>query len=316
MTVVEIALAIVLVAGAGWLVRGFASLRSTDLGFVADKRLIFDVSFLGPKYPNRRRGARGVARRCSTRLAALPGVTAVGATSNFPLRNTPEGSLIAAVPRRAGRPGASDRHAPALRQPGILRGRPARRLLQGRDFGPDDRAGHHAGRDRQQDVRQALSRGPRSDRPAVLRRLPRARSAQRSDWSSAWSTTCGRRAVSDEAEPAFYSPLAQVPLRRQTMVVATSLTDVATLQSADPRRSAPLRSADRRGIRAGHRSGRRHDPPAAARHDADADLRRSSRSCSRRSASTASSPTRCRSGAARWRRAWRSARRPAACSGW
>ena len=63
MTVVEIALAIMLVAGAGWLVRGFASLRNTDLGFVADKRLIFDVSFLGAKYPNRRRGARGVAAR-------------------------------------------------------------------------------------------------------------------------------------------------------------------------------------------------------------------------------------------------------------
>ena len=35
MTVVEIALAVVLVAGAGWLVRGFAGLRSTDLGFAA-----------------------------------------------------------------------------------------------------------------------------------------------------------------------------------------------------------------------------------------------------------------------------------------
>ena len=60
MTVVEIALAIMLVAGAGWLVRGFAGLRNTDLGFVADKRLVFDVSFLGPKYPN---GDSGCAPR-------------------------------------------------------------------------------------------------------------------------------------------------------------------------------------------------------------------------------------------------------------
>ena len=62
MTVVEIALAIMLVAGAGWLVRGFASLRNTDLGFVADKRLMFDVSFLGPKYPNGDAVRHGVAR--------------------------------------------------------------------------------------------------------------------------------------------------------------------------------------------------------------------------------------------------------------
>jgi len=38
--------------------------------------------------------------------------------------------------------------------------------------------------------------------------------------------------VHDEPEPAFYSPLTQVPLRRQTIVVASSLTDVATLEAA------------------------------------------------------------------------------------
>jgi ABC-type antimicrobial peptide transport system permease subunit len=41
-----------------------------------------------------------------------------------------------------------------------------------------------------------------------------------------------QRSVREEAEPAFYSSLTQVPLRRQTMVVATSLPDVATLESA------------------------------------------------------------------------------------
>ena len=58
MTVVEIALAIMLVAGAGWLVRGFASLRNTDLGFVADKRLMFDVVVPRAQVSERRRGAR------------------------------------------------------------------------------------------------------------------------------------------------------------------------------------------------------------------------------------------------------------------
>ena len=32
-----------------------------------------------------------------------------------------------------------------------------------------------------------------------------------------------QKSLGDEAEPAFYSPLTQVPLRRLTMVVATSL---------------------------------------------------------------------------------------------
>jgi putative ABC transport system permease protein len=41
-----------------------------------------------------------------------------------------------------------------------------------------------------------------------------------------------QKTVADEAEPAFYSSLTQVPFRRQTFVVATSLADVAPLQSA------------------------------------------------------------------------------------
>jgi len=41
-----------------------------------------------------------------------------------------------------------------------------------------------------------------------------------------------QKAVKDEAEPAFYAPLSQIPLRRQTMVVATSAPDVSGLQSA------------------------------------------------------------------------------------
>ena len=44
-----------------------------------------------------------------------------------------------------------------------------------------------------------------------------------------------QKTVSDDAEPAFYSPLTQVPLRRQTVVVATSSTDVGRARS---RRSA------------------------------------------------------------------------------
>jgi putative ABC transport system permease protein len=43
MTVAEVALALTLVAGAGWLVQSFAALRSTDPGFVAPGRLIVDV---------------------------------------------------------------------------------------------------------------------------------------------------------------------------------------------------------------------------------------------------------------------------------
>ena len=229
MTVVEIALAVVLVAGAGWLVRGFAGLRAVDLGFVADQRLIFDVSFLGPKYPNGDK-VRESSQQLLDRLAALQGVTAVGATSNFPLKNAPENSLIAQFhgePIDPARPIGT-------RQRVVSSGYFAAtgtKMLQGRTFGPDDRANttpvaivnrtfvkrYLAGRD---PIGLRFSAGypnpdPRNE-VLVVGVVDDVR----------------QKAVSDEAEPAFYSSLTQLPLRRQTVVVSTSSSEPAPLASA------------------------------------------------------------------------------------
>jgi hypothetical protein len=136
MTVAEIALAIMLVAGAGWLVRGFANLRGVDPGFDAEKRLIFDVVLQGPKYPN------GDAVRTATTdmiqgLRSLQGVTAVGSTSAFPLRGTLENSLIMAF---QGQP-VDPQKPMGTRQRFVSVGlfdAMGTHVVQGRDFGPED----------------------------------------------------------------------------------------------------------------------------------------------------------------------------------
>ncbi len=229
MTVVEIALAIVLVAGAGWLVRGFANLRNTNLGFVADKRLVFDASFLGAKYPNAD-AVRTTSRLLLERLGGLPGVTAVGATSHFPLRSTPEGSLLAQLHGEPFDPA----HPIGTRQRIVSAGyfsATGTTLLQGRDFGPEDRTGS---------TPVAIV-----NKTFVKRYLP-GRDPIGIRFSAGYPAPDPRnevlvvgvvddvrqKSVSDEAEPAFYAPLAQVPFRRQTVVVATSLSDVAALESS------------------------------------------------------------------------------------
>ena len=229
MTVVEIALAIILVAGAGWLVRGFASLRGTDLGFSPENRLIFDVAFLGPKYPNPD-AVTTAAKTLMERLATLPGVTGVGATSNFPFKNTLEGSLIAAFHGESVDP----THPIGTRQrfvsPGYFRAT-GTKLLQGRDFGPDDRRGTRpvALINRAFVKRYLGNRDPIGLQFSAGYPAPDPRNEV---------TVVGvvddvrQKTVKDEAEPAFYAPLSQIPLRRQTVVVATSGADVATLQSA------------------------------------------------------------------------------------
>ena len=229
MTVVEIALAIMLVAGAGWLVRGFASLRNTEIGFATEQRLLFDVSYLGPKYPNGD-AVRAATRLAIDRLAALPGVTAVGATSNFPMRNTTEGSLIAQL---HGEP-LDPAHPIGVRQRIVSQGYFAAtgtRLLQGRDFGPDDRNNTTpvAIVNKAFVKRYLGGRDPIGLQFAAGYPAPDPRNEV---------TVVGvvddvrQKSVSDEAEPAFYSSLGQLPVRRHTVVVAAGTADVASLQSA------------------------------------------------------------------------------------
>jgi len=227
MTVVEIALAIVLVAGAGWLVRGFSALRNTNLGFVADRRLVFDASFLGPKYPNGD-AVRTSARALLDRIAAVPGVTAVGATSHFPFRSTPEGSLIAQL---HGEP-ADPAHPIGTRQRLVSEGYFAATgttLLQGRDFGPDDRNGSApvAIVNRTFVKRYLAGRDPIGIRFSAGYPAPDPRNEV---LIVGVVDDVRQKSVSDEPEPAFYAPLAQLPFRRQTIVVATSLADAATLE--------------------------------------------------------------------------------------
>jgi len=228
MTVIEIALAIILVAGAGWLVRGFASLRSTDLGFTADNRLIFDVAFLGARYPNPQ-AVDTASRSLREKLAALPGVTGVGTTSNFPFRNNLEGSLIARFHGEA----LDAAHPIGTRQRIVSAGyfqATGTKLLQGRDFGPDDRQN---------------TRAVAIINQAFVKRYLNGRDPIGLQFSAGYPapdprnevTVVGvvddvrQKTVSDEAEPAFYSPLTQLAARRQTMVVAMSAADVGSLQS-------------------------------------------------------------------------------------
>jgi predicted permease len=83
MIVAEIALAITLVAGAGWLVRSFANLGTSDPGFVASGRLIFDLVLPGARF---RSGDQVVSfsRTLADRLQGIGGVTKVASASTFP----------------------------------------------------------------------------------------------------------------------------------------------------------------------------------------------------------------------------------------
>jgi hypothetical protein len=115
--VAEIAMAILLVTSAGWLMRSYANLTDTDPGFVPESRLLFRTALLGTSYSPVRRimhNESGVfplldeggsltpevwLRDLTDRLEGLDGVTAVGIGGLVPFAPEPTMSTsFVAVP--------------------------------------------------------------------------------------------------------------------------------------------------------------------------------------------------------------------------
>ena len=80
----EIAVAVMLVAGAGLLVRSVAALRDVDPGFKADGVLTFEMATTGRRYPDAASVAR-LWRELWPRLESIPGVQAAGGITALPL---------------------------------------------------------------------------------------------------------------------------------------------------------------------------------------------------------------------------------------
>jgi putative ABC transport system permease protein len=84
LVVAEVALTLVLLAGAGLLLRSLVQMQRVDLGFNPERLLTMRVSLLDSKYPERRQVA-DFYRQLLAIVARLPGVQSAAATSNPPL---------------------------------------------------------------------------------------------------------------------------------------------------------------------------------------------------------------------------------------
>jgi predicted permease len=92
LVVAETALALVLLVGAGLLVRSFARLQGVDPGFASDNVLTAQIALPPTRYPDPAR-ISAFWDRLVAKAHELPGVTAVGLTSNVPFNgNVSSGS--------------------------------------------------------------------------------------------------------------------------------------------------------------------------------------------------------------------------------
>jgi putative ABC transport system permease protein len=244
MIAAEIALAVTLVAGAGWLIRSFDNLRRTDPGFTPAGRIVFDVDLPTGRY---RSAAQLSAwfRELLPRIEGIAGVARAGSTAVFPLRADLEVVSPIAV---GGRPPDPERQNTARQRivsPGFFEamGTP---MVSGRAFTAQD--------------------GPDAAPVIIVNQAFARRFATGMDLSALEISFGFTReslarlrpvvgvvrdvkydSLAGDAEPAFYLSQEQFPSWSQSVVVSTSTADVASVVAAiraEVAKSDPLLALD------------------------------------------------------------------------
>jgi len=80
----QIALAVILVSGAGLMLRTFANLLSTDIGYKPD-HVLYSVTVLPPSQYSKRTDMELFYKKVSDRLRVTPGIESAAASTGFPL---------------------------------------------------------------------------------------------------------------------------------------------------------------------------------------------------------------------------------------
>jgi predicted permease len=215
--IIEISFALVLVTGAGLLIRSFLILEKANLGFEAQKVLTFEISLPRAKYKRERSPA--YYKELLERIGSLPQVQGAGAISYLPLTGNVFGwtFLIQGHPTPAGAPVPSAEYRVVT--PGFFSAL-AVPLLKGRGFNEQDK----------QDtvpvgiVNETLARRywPNEDPIGKQFRL------QGPPSMFPWVTVAGVASdvryggVDEAAPPTIYRPLQQFPSTAMAVAVRTS----------------------------------------------------------------------------------------------
>jgi predicted permease len=229
LVVAEIALSLVLLAGAGLLIESFERVARGSLGFQPDRVLGMEV-FLAPnRYPpNQPDKQRAFVRDVLRRMKSLPGVLSAGATSTLPLSGfwgetdfLVEGRLL---PKPGEAPTADNRFV----TPGYFSTMRVA-LVGGRDFTDADRDGGRQVAIVDETLARQFLGGA-----AVGKRLNLG-TAERPEWWDVVGVVDNVKAFGLERPdlPTLYRPLAQHPWGLLAFTIRTAGDPTALLKSAE-----------------------------------------------------------------------------------
>jgi predicted permease len=225
LVVAEVAMALVILVGAGLLTRSLFALQRVDPGFAPGPTLTFGVTLPRTRYDS---AAKMIAfhDQLQQRLAAIPGVEAVSAIDPLPLGGTAWSGTF----HVDGQPTAPGQEAPHgeynVAMPGFVQALRLR-LVSGRDFAPSDGPGTPMVAI--VDDRLAAKHWPGED--------PIGKRISSNGDSGPWATVIGvvghvyRGGPKDEGEPQIYFPYRQRAQTPLSYAVRTSVDPMSILRA-------------------------------------------------------------------------------------
>ncbi len=217
LVVIEVALSLVVLVGAGLLLKSFVRLLQVDPGFVSENLLTANVGFVELKEPQRR---VTVQREVIRRIAQIPGVQAVGGGTGLPPDIAQRGTrfTVQGVPddNANGRfsffIAISPEYFRALGTPQVA----------GRPFSERDEAGAPG----VVIINQTLARTLFPNESAIGKRLQLINPEYPAEWREIVGVVGDVRysGLNDADVPAVYTPFAQTPFIWNYLMIRTSVT--------------------------------------------------------------------------------------------
>ena len=224
LVVSEVALSLMLLVGAGLLIKSFVRLLQADLGYQTERVLTASLSLSETKYPEPDQQAARY-QQVLRRVASLPGVEAAGAASLLPLGGRDSYNVF----RIEGRPPFAAGQEPSVRyqvvSPDYFRAMGIQ-LREGRSFNEGDT------KDAPQVVmvNEAFARRHFSGEDPTGKRLSIGDEPPREIVGVVGSVR--HRGLDEEPQPEFYVSYLQTPRRDLNLVVRTASTDPAKLAAS------------------------------------------------------------------------------------
>jgi putative ABC transport system permease protein len=228
LVVAEVALAVVLLSGAGLTITSFLRLQRVEPGFNPDPVLVFNLTLPSSKYPGAAERT-GFYRELTDRLAALPSAKAVAGVSHLPIGGGSWGIGYTVEGQEATEPANMQIGNARVATPGYFRAMEIP-LLAGRDFTEADRA--DAAQVAVIDATFARHRFPNQDPLGKRIKLGGP------DSQDPWMTIVGvagdvkHYGLDRPIRPGFYLPQDQLSRGNVTLVMRTAEDDPLSLAPA------------------------------------------------------------------------------------